>query len=59
MLTVTMNNEIRIATLSERNRIAREIHDNVGHMLSRAILQLGAIMDGIPQRYNIRQSGTD
>lgn len=44
MLTVTMNNEIRIATLSERNRIAREIHDNVGHMLSRAILQLGAIM---------------
>lgn len=36
--------EIHIATLSERNRIAREIHDNVGHILSRSILQLGAIM---------------
>lgn len=27
--------EIYMATLKERNRIAREIHDNVGHMLSR------------------------
>lgn len=36
--------EVRVATLSERNRIAREIHDNVGHMLSRCILQLGALM---------------
>lgn len=37
-------NEINIAILSERNRIAREIHDNVGHLLSRSILQVGAIM---------------
>lgn len=36
--------EIHTATLAERNRIAREIHDHVGHMISRAILQLGAIM---------------
>ncbi|MCQ2538478.1 MAG: histidine kinase [Lachnospiraceae bacterium] len=36
--------EIRVATLGERNRIAREIHDNVGHMLSRSILQMGALM---------------
>lgn len=36
--------EIHAATLSERNRIAREIHDHVGHMLSRSILQLGAIL---------------
>lgn len=36
--------EIRLATLNERNRIAREIHDNVGHMLSRSILQVGALM---------------
>ncbi len=36
--------EIYLATLKERNRIAREIHDNVGHMLSRSILQMGAIM---------------
>lgn len=34
---------ILTATLSERNRIAREIHDNVGHMLTRSILQTGAI----------------
>ena len=27
--------EIYLATLRERNRIAREIHDNVGHMLSK------------------------
>lgn len=35
--------EIHAATLSERNRIAREIHDNVGHMITRAILQVGAL----------------
>lgn len=34
---------IYMATLQERNRIAREIHDNVGHMLTRSILQVGAI----------------
>lgn len=37
------NYEINVATLRERNRIAREIHDNVGHMLTRAILQTGAL----------------
>lgn len=36
------DSEIHLATLRERNRIAREIHDNVGHMLSRSILQTGA-----------------
>lgn len=35
--------EIYAATLKERNRIAREIHDNVGHLLSRSILMTGAI----------------
>jgi len=35
---------IYTAQLTERNRIAREIHDNVGHMLSRSILQVGAMM---------------
>ena len=34
--------EIYNATLKERNRIAREIHDNVGHVLSRTILLTGA-----------------
>jgi len=38
------DNEISAAQVAERNRIAREIHDNVGHMLSRAILQLGALL---------------
>lgn len=36
--------EVRIATLNERNRIAREIHDSVGHLLSSAILQIGAML---------------
>ncbi len=35
---------VHVAMLQERNRIAREIHDNVGHMLSRTILQTGALM---------------
>lgn len=35
--------EIYTATLKERNRIAREIHDNVGHLLSRSILMVGAL----------------
>lgn len=37
------DSEIYAATLKERNRIAREIHDNVGHMLTRSILMTGAI----------------
>ncbi len=36
--------EINLATLNERNRIAREIHDNVGHLLSSSILQIGALL---------------
>ena len=36
--------ELHNAQLSERNRIARDIHDNVGHTLSRAILQMGALL---------------
>ena len=35
--------EVRLATLAERNRIAREIHDNVGHLLTRSLLQIGAL----------------
>lgn len=36
--------EVRLATLNERNRIAREIHDSVGHLLTSSILQLGAML---------------
>ena len=32
----------RMAHLSERTRIARDIHDNVGHLLTRAIMQIQA-----------------
>lgn len=35
--------EVRLATLAERARIAREIHDNVGHLLTRAAVQTEAL----------------
>lgn len=43
-LTDQQNAQINIATLNERNRIAHEIHDNVGHLLSSSIIQIGAAM---------------
>ena len=43
-LMYARDNEVYNAQLAERNRIAREIHDNVGHTLSRAILQMGALL---------------
>ena len=42
-LRESQDSAVHIATLKERGRIAREIHDNVGHMLSRSILQVGAL----------------
>ncbi len=36
--------EVNYATLNERNRISREIHDSVGHLLTSAILQIGAVI---------------
>ena len=42
-LIASQDNEVYFATLNERGRIAREIHDNVGHILSSSIIQLGAI----------------
>lgn len=35
---------INVATLNERNRISKEIHDNIGHLLSRSLLQIGALL---------------
>ena len=35
--------EARLATLTERSRIAREIHDSVGHLLTRGIMQMEAL----------------
>jgi signal transduction histidine kinase len=46
--------EINLATLNERNRIAMEIHDNVGHLLSRCLLQLGAVM-AVNKDYRIKE----
>ena len=37
------DNELRAAALSERTRIAREIHDGVGHVLTRLLLQVKAL----------------
>lgn len=34
--------DARLATLTERARIARDIHDNVGHLITRAIVQVEA-----------------
>ncbi len=42
-LIARQDTEIHLARLQERNRIAREIHDNVGHLLTRSILQTKAI----------------
>lgn len=44
MLLERQDYEINLARLTERNRIAREIHDNLGHQLSRAMIQLGALL---------------
>lgn len=42
-LSLRQADAVNLAKLRERNRIAREIHDNVGHALSRSIMQVGAL----------------
>lgn len=42
-LLASQDYEVRLATLAERARIAREIHDNVGHLLTRSVLQVEAL----------------
>ncbi len=49
------DDDVTLATLNERNRIAREIHDNVGHLLSSSILQLGALM-AVAKQEDIKES---
>lgn len=41
--------QVQLATLTERNRIAREIHDNVGHLLTRSLFQISALEVTTPQ----------
>lgn len=38
---------VKLAIAQERNRIARDIHDNVGHILSRSLLQVRALSLGL------------
>lgn len=54
----TQNDAIMMASLQERNRIAREIHDNVGHMLTRALLQTGALCVCIKEEALLTQLNT-
>lgn len=42
-LLIAQEQDLHIAILNERNRIAREIHDHVGHLLSSSLLQIGAL----------------
>jgi len=54
-LIANQDYEINLATLSERNRIAREIHDNLGHILSRCLLQMGALI-AINKDFNMKEN---
>ncbi|OMG16134.1 sensor histidine kinase [Actinomyces naeslundii] len=42
-LLQAQDHELRAAALSERTRIARDIHDGVGHLLTRLLLQVKAL----------------
>lgn len=53
-LIIRQDQDIHIATLNERNRIARDIHDTVGHLLSSSLLQIGAI-ETLNQQENLTQ----
>lgn len=58
-LQENLDYEIHITALNERNRIAREIHDNVGHLLSRSLLQTGALSAICPKDQTAMKESID
>ena len=58
-LSDILDYEVRISALNERNRIAREIHDNVGHLLSRSLLQTGALSAVCPPEQERIKAGLE
>ncbi len=58
-LQENLDYEIHITALNERNRIAREIHDNVGHLLSRSLLQTGALSAICPKEQTAMKQSID
>lgn len=58
-LQENLDYEIHITALNERNRIAREIHDNVGHLLSRSLLQTGALSAICPKDQTAMKQSID
>lgn len=59
-LKIDKEKNIYIAILTERNRIAREIHDSIGHSISSSILQVEALKfvsdDSTIQELNLLQN---
>lgn len=56
-LITNQDYELRVATLNERNRISKELHDSIGHLLSRSLIQVGALSvitkeDGVKRGLN-------
>ena len=43
-LLENQDNEVHMATLNERNRISKEIHDHIGHLISRSLIHIGALL---------------
>ena len=66
-LKIDREKNIHIAILSERNRIAKELHDSIGHAISSSILQVEAlkltsdykIKDGLNQLQDTLSHGMD
>ncbi len=58
-LQTAQDYEVRLATLNERARIAREIHDNVGHLLTRAIMQTEALQVVHAEDERVRRDFSD